>query len=74
MTTTSRPCMNEDEQCAGPILLREALSPTGVRHPRCEAHWEQRLEVEAGIAERYPVRAPQGWSPLDAGEVWEEDE
>ncbi len=33
-----------------------------------------RLEREAVIRQRYPLRPPADWSPLDAGEAWDEDD
>lgn len=52
---------------------REPLSGSGRSFPRCEKHWEQRLEIEEGIRRRYPQHPPSDWSPLDAGEHWDED-
>ena len=60
--------------CDGPIELRYPMSPTGRWFPRCEKHYEQRLEIQRGIDERYPTHAPSDWSPLDAGEAWGEDD
>ena len=60
--------------CEGRVYRREALSGSGTRFPRCEAHWAGRLEREAVIRQRYPVRPPADWSPLDAGEAWGEDD
>jgi hypothetical protein len=68
-------CMNAHEgDCDGAVEYRMPLSGTGRSFPRCEAHWEARLEVQRGIDERYPVHAPSGWSHWDAGEYWGEDD
>jgi hypothetical protein len=66
-------CLNSGPDCAGPVEYRMALSSTGVAHPRCEAHWARRLEVEQGLQERYPVHAPADFDPAYAGERWEDD-
>lgn len=60
--------------CVGPVEFREPVSGSGRSFPRCEAHWQRRLEREAEIRERYPVRPPADWSPLDAGEAWDEED
>ena len=58
--------------CSGPIEYRHPLSSTGRSFPRCEAHWEQRLDEQARIDRRYPQTAPADFDPLAAGEVWDE--
>lgn len=67
-------CINGPEDCSGAIEYRMPLSGTGKSFPRCDGHWEQRLETEEGIRQRYPQFAPPDWSPLDAGEAWGEDD
>jgi len=64
---------NENE-CAGEVEFRMPLSGTGRSFPRCDKHWKARLVRQAEIEARYPQHAPSDWSPLDAGESWEEDE
>jgi len=66
-------CINAgdgSEGCAGMIEYRMPLSGTGQAFPRCEFHWDRRLELEDQLNERYPVHAPADWSPMDAGEAW----
>jgi hypothetical protein len=63
-----------EDPCQGPIEYRMALSGTGRSFPRCEKHWEKRLEVQQGINERYPHHQPADFDPMDAGEVWGEDD
>lgn len=60
--------------CEGAVEYRMPLSGTGRSFPRCAKHWEDRLEIQRGIEERYPEHPPAGWSPEDAGEAWYEDE
>jgi hypothetical protein len=60
--------------CAGPVEYRMALSGTGTPFPRCEHHWSKRLDLEDELNERYPVHPPSDWSPLDAGEAWDEED
>lgn len=62
-----------EEGCEGTVEHREPLSGSGRSFPRCEKHWEQRLRLEEGIRRRYPQHPPSDWSPLDAGEHWDED-
>lgn len=66
-------CLNVGPGCAGPTEYRESLSGTGTAIPRCDEHWAERLKLQDDINHRYPVRAPADWSPLDAGESWDED-
>lgn len=51
------------------------LSATGRSFPRCEAHWEERLDRQAEINERYPDTpiAPSWFDPSYAGERWNDD-
>lgn len=76
-TDTQPECLDSagygPNECAGPVEYRMPLSGTGRSFPRCEAHWQQRLEREEQIRQRYPEHPPADWSPLDAGESWEED-
>ena len=73
------------QPCRGPVgpqLSRSGLT----RSYRCAAHQrahdERMDELEAGLDQRYPgwrssaayVTPPAGWSPLDAGERWNEDD
>jgi len=49
------------------------LSATGKSFPRCDRHWEIRLDKQDEIYKRYPRQAPRDFDPLDAGERWDED-
>lgn len=69
-------CLNDGDplsECSGPVEYR--WPGYGDKSwPRCEFHGEQRLETQRGIDERYPVTAPPDFDPMDAGEVWGEDD
>jgi hypothetical protein len=62
------------DDCTGPVELRESLSGTGESYPRCDGAWQDRLEQQRGLDERYPVHAPSDWSATDCGEAWGEDD
>lgn len=66
-------CLDGPQGCAGPVEYRLPLSGTGKSFPRCNGHWRDRLEFQRGLDERYPTNPPADWSPLDAGEHWDED-
>jgi hypothetical protein len=75
METEPLECLQDhDGTCHGKIELRESLTGTGTRIARCDKHWDDRLDLEEQINERYPVNAPSDWSPMDAGESWGEDD
>lgn len=59
--------------CRGPVERRWPLSGTGRWFARCDGHWEERLRLEEDLRARYPQSQPRDWSPLDAGESWDED-
>jgi hypothetical protein len=67
-------CLNAGPDCEGPVEYRLPLSGTGRSFPRCAKHWHDRLNLEEGLRERYPEQPPSDWSPLDAGEHWDEDD
>ncbi|HTE67056.1 MAG TPA: hypothetical protein VK736_12475 [Candidatus Binatia bacterium] len=67
-------CINGPEGCAGTVEYRMPLSGTGQPYPRCDSHWDARLQMEEQLQERYPMHAPSDWSPDDAGEAWGEDD
>lgn len=58
--------------CKGPITYW--MRPSDWRSfPRCEHHGELAQRRYQEIEERYPRNPPSDWSPLDAGESWDED-
>ena len=64
----------KNDGCKGPVDYRDALSATGVHHPRCDKHWELALDSQAKINETYPDSpiAPSWFDPANAGESWDE--
>lgn len=73
MTTTNLECLDDPDgdTCRGTVAYR---SHDGLRAwPRCVKHFDQRCEREQEINERYPPLPPSDWSPLDAGESWDDD-
>lgn len=60
--------------CAGAVDYRYPLSGTGRSFPRCDAHWSARVREQDRITRLYGGHTPPAdWSPLDAGEAWDED-
>jgi hypothetical protein len=66
-------CLEAGPDCSGPVEYRIPLSSTGRAFPRCDHHWELRLDEQERIQQRYPQTAPADFDPLDAGERWDED-
>lgn len=64
-----------EDTCRGSVEYRMPLSGTGKSFPRCEKHWEDRLEREGRIRERYPDSPlpPTDFDPSYAGEYWNDD-
>lgn len=61
--------------CAGEVEYRYPLSGTGRSFVRCDKHWSDRLDIQAGINRRYPdsAMAPADFDPTYAGERWDYD-
>ena len=72
---TLRCLQHNTEICEGEVVKREPLSETGVWHPRCDFHWEERQDIQADHLENYPDSpiAPAWFDPADAGEHWDDD-
>lgn len=66
-------CLDASADCSGPVEHRMPLSGTGRAFPRCDHHWERRLDEQERIERTYPVNAPADFDPLDAGERWDEE-
>lgn len=66
-------CLDGPDGCEGDVEYRMPLSGTGRSFPRCEKHWEERLDRQAEIDERYPAQQPSDFDPAYAGESWDED-
>lgn len=63
----------QHDLCSGPVEYRMALSATGKSFPRCDKHWNERLDEQDRINDRYPTHAPSDFDPAYAGESWDED-
>lgn len=74
MNTTPE-CLDGPRDCAGAVEYRTPLSGTGRSFPRCDAHWEKRLDTQERINRDYPdsPAAPRWFDPSYAGEHWDED-
>lgn len=61
-------------ECSGRVEYRQALSATGRSFPRCEKHWDARLDEHERTQRDYPDSpCPPAWfDEADAGEVWDE--
>lgn len=71
-------CLDHHEgDCKGPVEYRMPLSGTGRSFPRCEGHWDARLDREEQIRERYghpdSSMPPSDFDPTYAGERWDDD-
>jgi hypothetical protein len=55
--------------------MRESLTGTGTMIPRCDLHWDKRLQREEELRKRYPDSpiAPSWFDPTIAGERWNDD-
>lgn len=81
-TLTFEDCLDFDRGqetrnvCGGDVEYRMALSSSGNSFVRCDVHWEQRLDEQERISERYPDSdmAPADFDPTYAGERWNEDD
>jgi hypothetical protein len=73
-TLTHDDCINHDGTCEGDVEYHSL--GMGNAFPRCELHWEKRLEsYENSELERYANSdVPPSWFDPDAiGERWEDD-
>ena len=71
-------CLGADDTtdvCAGPVELRTPMSGTGISYPRCERHFELRLDLQDRLSRDYPDSSqPPAWfDPSNAGERWDDD-
>lgn len=64
------------DHCSGPVELRESLTGTGTRIPRCDRHWDRRLDREEELRAAYPdsPNAPTWFDSSYAGETWDDGE
>jgi hypothetical protein len=75
MTHTDEPitCLEHGDDCKGTVEYRYPLSGTGRSFPRCDHHWDKRLDEQERINRTYPATAPSDFDPAYAGEHWDED-
>lgn len=69
-------CLNKGPDCRGKVEYRMALSGTGRSYPRCDKHWQERVDLEQTLREDYPDSPiPPAWfDPTVAGETWDEED
>lgn len=76
-TLTAEDCLDYrgDGTCSGAVEYRMALSASGRSFPRCDGHWDARLDEQERINRDYPDSplAPAWFDPADAGERWDDD-
>lgn len=68
--------LDGSDPCQGEIELRYPLSATGRSFPRCDRHWDKRLDEQERINRLYAPNsdcAPAGFDPSYAGERWDDD-
>jgi hypothetical protein len=68
-------CLDGPDGCSGDVEYRMPLSSTGKPFPRCEKHWDERLDEQERINERYPDSpcAPSWFDESYAGERWDDE-
>lgn len=61
--------------CKGEVSYHPSLAGTGTPIPRCEHHYELRLEQDAEHRSIYPdsPNPPDWFDPMNAGEHWDDD-
>jgi hypothetical protein len=67
-------CLDGPRGCAGPVELRTAPDRSDGKHfPRCEAHFEARLDESPRILELLSPSRPDWYDEANVGEHWDED-
>lgn len=67
------------DECRGTVEFRPGMSGTGRRFPRCDFHWEKRVELQDRLRHDYGVDSSPGVRPAwdfdesYAGERWDEE-
>lgn len=64
-------CLESNEDCEGTVEYRHPLSGTGKPFPRCEFHWDKRLEKQEEFNRKDADYRNVDY--LDAGERYEDD-
>lgn len=68
-------CLDGPEGCAGEVEYRTTPDRSDFRgFPRCETHFERRLEQAEHNLELLSSTPPSWFDPMDAGEAWGEDD
>lgn len=75
-------CLDHSDpaHCTGPVVRHDALTSSGVRYPRCDAAWADRLAQQRRMDRDYPNQdTPPAWYTAQggeayAGERWDEDD
>ena len=70
-------CLDEGRgHCEGQVEYRLPLTATGRSFPRCERHWNERLDAQEAHDRNYPDSplAPAWFDPMAAGERWDEED
>ena len=62
---------NPHDKCRGTVTY--CSTGYGRAWPRCEHHFQGRLDREQTNRERYPMLQPHDFDPLYAGERWDDD-
>jgi hypothetical protein len=68
-------------ECSGKIEYRPSLTGTGLNIPRCDFHWQKRLDLEDEINEKYAPNSdvPPSWfhdvggGMNEYGERWDDE-
>lgn len=67
-------CLDDHKgDCSGAVEFRMPLTATGKSFPRCDKHWDKRLDEQEKINQRYPYHAPADFDPSYAGERWDDE-
>lgn len=67
-------CMEQGDECSGAVEYRMPLSGTGRSFPRCDHHWDKRLDAQEQTNRRYGSPTPPAdFDPLYAGERWDDE-
>ena len=73
-------CLDEPDgyglACRGPVQYHSTDPGRHRAFPRCQAHWDARLDRRENSMERYEnsVTPPSWFDPMDAGEAWGPDD
>lgn len=68
-------CLEHGSDCAGAVEYRYPLSGTGIPFPRCDHHWDLRLDRHERDTARLPDSPcpPEWYDESACGEAWDEE-